>query len=493
LRRDATGKFPSLKLETGVPHRIVVVTGKPSPTITVPGTRFAYNSSFPAPSIAGALRFMIEAMDELPTAKATVFGHADSTGSDSFNKALSDRRASATLALLTDDLGRFTDVARAEQWPTSIYQAMLRALGPNPGPIDGQAGELTAKAVSGFREEYQRGVYHREANRAPAIELTDGDALDEDTKGALRDAYLAQFSTRISADRFAGPKFAGCSEFVPLSDNASDNRRVTLAVFREADIPPRSEFPCVEGNASACPLDQGSGRRCPFYRNRVSEPTDPEFAGDAIPFFDFQWLRASDTVTHLSAITAIADETPVKFRVLRAGENFGSVQVPDSEKSGSPPQVGTELVSIDGVIKNGIAFAKWEHAADEDPFATERWFINQEIDIVGLDDDEDASAVSARKLFDSHGFAPPLFELKAGGARGLSAPPGHALNRVAISESAGNGFAITSSGFLINFKAEGGRIDAPDDAIVIALATSEARLVDPESTAGAGEGPGEGD
>ena len=40
MRRDATGKFPSLKLETGVPHRVVVVTGKPSPTITVPGTRF---------------------------------------------------------------------------------------------------------------------------------------------------------------------------------------------------------------------------------------------------------------------------------------------------------------------------------------------------------------------------------------------------------------------------------------------------------------------
>src|SRR5690606_13065444 len=136
LRRGPDGKFPAVKLSTNQRHRVVLVLGTPAPTLTVPGQRFAYDSSFPAPGIAGMVRLAVEAMDETPNNVAVAFGHADKAGSDAYNKDLSDRRAAAFLAMLTDDVDLLDQVAEQEDWGVDIYQAILRGLGPNPGPID---------------------------------------------------------------------------------------------------------------------------------------------------------------------------------------------------------------------------------------------------------------------------------------------------------------------------------------------------------------------
>ena len=482
LRRDAKGEFPTFEVTAGSFQRVVMVLGKPSPSITIPGTRFAYNSAFPTPAIAGGLRFMIEAMDEAPNRKATVFGHADTTGSDQFNKNLSDRRAQATLALLADDPAGFDKVAKDEDWDSSIYQAMLRALGPNPGPIDGKPGELTKRAVRGFQREYAQGVYHRDSARTPSVSVVESGELDSVTKQAVRDAYIALFSTRIPLDSFAGPKFAGCSEFIPLSDStkASDNRRVTFAVFRAALVPRDDEFPCVQGDASACPLDSGSGRRCPFYRERVQEPQEPEFAGDEIPFFDFQWLRGSDTVTHLSVITTLPDETTVTFRVLRVEKLLIDVQLPDCSREGSPPELGPELATVSGVVKNGIAFAKWVHAAEETPFDQTKWEVDLDFDLIG--EEGPPAKVTSSELFDALSFCPPVFEVTSGEVWGLSAPPGQALNRVNLDAEGGQGLALTSSGFFIAFDAKQGVVPSDDRAFVVNVAASEAHVTREDGT-----------
>ncbi len=474
LHREEDGKFPVVTLSTGSHHRVVVVLGKPSPTLTVPGSRFGYNLAYPTPGIAGAVRFAVEALDEAATMKATVFGHTDKTGSDQYNKDLSDRRAAAFLAVLTDDPRLFGEVAQAEDWDLSIYQSMLRAVGANPGPIDGKSGDLTTAAVEGFQNEYPRGVYHRDTSRSPTVSLTPSGSLDAPTKEAIRDAYLGVFSGQLAAKRFAGPKRAGCSEFIPLSDSAEDNRRVTLAVFRGALTPRDDEFPCVEGDVSACPLDRSSGRRCSFYRERINEPEDPEFAGDVIPFFDFQWLRGSDTVTHLSALTSIADGVECTFTIHQADSRLQAATVPDSDVAGAPPEIGTLVTSIPGTIKNGVAFAKWEHSAEENPFDVEKWIVDLDEDVYGLDEDDDEPTRATQSLFDSEGFLPPVFTIKTPDGWGLSAPPGHALNRVALVGGGGSGLALSSTGFLIPFSADEGPVNAVDQVIVVSLATAEA-------------------
>ncbi|HEX2733552.1 MAG TPA: hypothetical protein VHM70_18200 [Polyangiaceae bacterium] len=473
LKKGSDGEFPPLKVSANDDHSVVLVLGVAADSVTVPGSRFAFDSSFPTPGIAGAVRFAVEALDGDPSHQAAVFGHADSTGTDDYNKNLSDRRAAAFLAVLTNDPALFTRVADAENWGDDIYQAMLRALGPNPGPIDGKVGELTTLALRGFQDEYTRGVYHRDSERKAVGKVSVNGKLDQATKIALRDAYLAIFSAQQSVDRFIGPKRAGCSEFVPLDDKAEDNRRVTLAIFSPADAPKPEDFPCVEGDAKACPLDTDTGRRCPFYRQFVHEEDNPEFAGDAIPFFDFQWLKGSDTVAHLSAVTSLADGTEVTFRVLRAESSLDGVTIPDSSTEGSPPDLGTEQVSLTGTIKNGIAFVKWEHAADVDPFDVEQWAVDAEGNIGNeLDDD---TIVTAADLFNAIAQHPPLFEITTDGAWGLSAPPGHALNRVELSEDGELGLALTSAGFVVAFDAKQGRIDAADDVMIVKLGTTKGR------------------
>jgi hypothetical protein len=475
LKRGPDGQFPPLKVAVSKDHSVVLVLGVAAGSVTVPGSRFAYNSSFPSPGIAGAVRFAVEAMDGDPNNSGAVFGHTDDVGSDAFNKSLSDRRAAAFLAVLCNDPELLSKVADGEKWGDDIYQAMLRALGPDPGSIDGKPGEQTARAVRGFQDEYTRGVYHRDSARAPVGSVTVNGKLDDATKVALRDAYVAIFSAQLSVDRFVGPKRAGCSEFVPLDDKASDNRRVTLAVFAPGEAPLPEEFPCVEGDASACPLDSTTGRRCPFYREFVHEDENPEFAGDAIPFFDFQWLRQSDTVTHLSAITSLADGTAVTFRVLRAENGLEGLSIPNSSLEGRPPEVGPADVTLPGTIKNGIAFAKWEHPAEVDPFDIDQWAVDLEANIASERDD--TTVVSAADLFKAIAQKPPVFEVTTDAAWGLSAPPGHALNRIEFDADGDVGLALTSAGFLVAFDAKQGRIDASDDVIVVRIGTTAARTL----------------
>ena len=481
LRRGPNGEFPPVKLPTGEHHRIVLVLGRPAPTVTVPGQRFAYDLAFPAPGIAGMVRFAVEAMDESPSSVATVFGHADKTGSDAYNKDLSDRRAAAFLAMMTGNGALLDQVAHQEDWGSDIYQAILRALGPNPGPIDGKPGELTEKAVTGFQQEYSEGVYHRDSGRSPRETLAVTGKLDDATKGALRDAYLAVFSARIPIGRFHGPKRAGCSEFVPHRDQAGDNRRVTLAVFRKEIAPSAKSFPCVEGKASACPLDSISGRRCPFYREFVNEPQDGEFASDTIPFFDFQWLRQSNTVTHLSAITSVADDAAVTFRVLRVTKRLDDVPIPNSNTEGAPPEVGEQLVTLTGTVKNGIAFATWEHEASETPFDRSKWDIDLGLDLIGETNEDD---VTPDELFNAVTTQPPIFEITCANAWGVSAPPGVPLNRINLDRSAGHGLALTSSGFLVAFDARGGRLEADERSVIVEIATSQASLSDLDALPG---------
>jgi len=467
-------------------HDVRVVTGggrqkpTPAPTLTVSGTRFAFDSSFPAPGVAAPLRFAVEALDDDAQCRITVFGHADASGSAEFNKHLSDRRAKAFVALLTGDLALFDDVATAEDWGLATYQAMLRGLGPNPGPIDGQFGRLTRKAILGFQNEYGRGVYHRESHLSPrSPDLAVRGELDEPTKAALRDAYVATLGASVSPSRLLGPGHAGCSEFNPLGKEAREQRRVTLALFTDP-APASTDFPCVEGEAFACPIEGTGPRKCPFYREVVAEPDEQLFAGDEIPFFDFQWLKGSATRTHMSAITVLPDDTEVTFSVYRTREDVFP-RVPDAGRGTAAPEPGELITEVDGIVKGGIVYAVWEHASEESPFVIATWLTNLGIELEPHEDDANEPAHggdgSSQALFDTPAFSPPVFRIMAEGLWGLSMPPGRQLNRVYFEGEPGSqGVVVRSDGFVVGFGAGPGTVTSSDDVLILSVATSEAAL-----------------
>jgi OmpA family len=113
--------------------------------------RFDFDSSFVTPEITTELRMLIrlrEAHKKNDSGKAqypplSVFGHADPTGSDAYNKALSGRRAGVIYALLISGMepGRalsiWRQMARTECWGEPQLQAMRAKTGlPDGTPED---------------------------------------------------------------------------------------------------------------------------------------------------------------------------------------------------------------------------------------------------------------------------------------------------------------------------------------------------------------------
>ena len=87
-----------------------------------------------------------------------VYGHASVSGDEAHDKSLSERRARVGLALLTSDPAALREVADEEGWGLAEAQALLRTLAVDPGPIDGDLGPHTERAITTFAERYDRGI-----------------------------------------------------------------------------------------------------------------------------------------------------------------------------------------------------------------------------------------------------------------------------------------------------------------------------------------------
>jgi peptidoglycan hydrolase-like protein with peptidoglycan-binding domain len=141
---------------------------------TLPSSGFAFDSSVVSPRAEGGFtrfaRLMIamRAQDEANPKRfppCAVFGHADPTGSDEYNKTLSGRRARAVYAVLVRDVTIWEKLYAAgfggDQWGLKSIQTMLstslarpKGQPPEPpfytGPIDGKKTPQTSEAISAW-------------------------------------------------------------------------------------------------------------------------------------------------------------------------------------------------------------------------------------------------------------------------------------------------------------------------------------------------------
>ena len=146
----------------------------------LPDRGFAFDSSIVSPDAKPAFTKFARLMQKLkerdPQEKnrfppCAVFGHADPTGKDEYNKTLSGRRALAVYGLLTRDVTiwdeLFNNTTVGDHWGTKAIQTMLSTpLRPPPkdqtedpfytGPIDGgqtpQTKSQTNQAISAYKQ-----------------------------------------------------------------------------------------------------------------------------------------------------------------------------------------------------------------------------------------------------------------------------------------------------------------------------------------------------
>ncbi|MCR9161598.1 MAG: hypothetical protein ACE37F_35485 [Nannocystaceae bacterium] len=374
-----------LDVTVGEHNRVVLVrpTRRPSAAASYGG--FPEGVSFPGPAVLSLLHhehMSLDSMDLLRDrpkgAKLQIFAHCDAAGSEADNKALSDRRARATHALMTRDVPVMLDVASAEDWPPEIGQVMLRSLGHDPGPIDGKFEELTSTATRAFQEDYAAGVFHRDRDTLHHAQLEADGELGPKTMEALIDAYVSKWSPEVPPEQFleAHP-LAGCganNAAFPSRDNPG-NRRVSLVVHAQAP-----EFPdattCREGDPMACPVVDEALHRCMWYREHVAETPH---ARAVFHLFEPSWLRLPNGGHLLSVLTNVPDEESVVFEVFRAASVVGPSGLGDDVDLGGLVMEAVTVSPVLGVAQVVLAPTAAEAIPELDRPVMEEF--GQEIDV----------------------------------------------------------------------------------------------------------------
>ena len=230
--------------------------------------RFGFDASFIEDTAAEELASLASLASAHPDAPLSVFGHADLTGRDEYNKRLSGRRAEAVYALITRSAemweALFTEPHGNDVWGTKHVQQMLLKLGFFGGAPPSHAGADVHGAVRAYQSARELVVDGEAGPRTRAKLIPEYmDAICQTADGepfaVRRERFLAR-----GVDRKGRGDFQGCGEFNPVSvfsrderrdidrpENASardtanaPNRRVLVYLFEPGTVVTPDKWPC---------------------------------------------------------------------------------------------------------------------------------------------------------------------------------------------------------------------------------------------------------
>ncbi|MGL1903974.1 MAG: OmpA family protein [Fibrobacterales bacterium] len=212
---------------------------------------FNLNSAVPCldttGSVVSALSAAFKHMSEFPDKEIVCFGHTDTSGEPDHNLALSEKRAQAVKALISNDQDIWTSAIEGHSTVTD-YQTILQSLAASygwncdPGTVDGADGENTQAGVKSFQEEY---------NTHYSGSLTEDGLIGPATWGAFAHTLyeLALVASEADPTRITPRFFAdnegimACGESCPIDQIGLDgfesesNRRVEIH-FHDRPNPP---------------------------------------------------------------------------------------------------------------------------------------------------------------------------------------------------------------------------------------------------------------
>lgn len=317
--------------------------------------RFEFDSSFITPGIKTELKHLAELVKEHPpTSKShgkpgcpmSVFGHADPTGDDEYNKQLSGRRAEAIYALLTRRTEiwekLFSQPFGRDQWGRRALERMLDFVSTENEEIPGSQNSAASTKVAegqqqsgngrsaalGQKTQEQVGQYERDVGKRKQLFLKCMEMLCGADLKLERGDFLA-------GGEDAGGKgdFQGCSEFNPVlifsqqdqkkfeqdkdktaRNNANaPNRRVMVLIYRKGSRVDPSKWPCPRVNEGV------AGCKKRFWsdgeKRRSNQAEEREFAKNkdtfACRFYHRLIERSPCEVVVISAKLATWEVAPV--------------------------------------------------------------------------------------------------------------------------------------------------------------------------------------
>ena len=236
--------------------------------------RFEFDSSFVEPEAALEIPRLTDLTRQFPESPISIFGHADPTGDDDYNKPLSGRRALAVYALLVRDVELWDELYEQElpgdRWGLRSVQRMLAQLRDADGEpyyqgaVDDWFGEASMEALKRFQADNGLevdgvpGPLSRKAMYGLYM-----DALCTHPDGTILVLTDDDFLARGEDPEHRGD-VQGCSEFNPAMVFATDehqtfeasadkeernrenavNRRVTIFFYPEGVVVDTAKWPC---------------------------------------------------------------------------------------------------------------------------------------------------------------------------------------------------------------------------------------------------------
>lgn len=244
--------------------------------------RFAFDSSFVHPDIRYELRHLgllrrrhakpvLDGQASKINPPMSIFGHADPSGTDDYNKRLSSRRAKAIYGLLTRNVTLWESLYKQpmgdNDWGLKSVQIMLSFLDGAAIPTDGQQDESTSQAIRAFQQQHGLGTSGQaDAGTRSVLFRAYMDALCGDA--LLLDPKI-DFLAKGDGEHLKGD-VQGCGELNPVmyfsqqEENAfsqdsdktrrnnanAPNRRVLVLLFEPGICIDPAAWPCPHADAS---------------------------------------------------------------------------------------------------------------------------------------------------------------------------------------------------------------------------------------------------
>jgi hypothetical protein len=275
--------------------------------------RFDFDSSFLVAESRAEFHALKLLLDDQPDSPLAVFGHADPTGDDAYNKTLSGRRARAVYAVIVRDLDAWEELYSqpfgGDHWGPRQVQAMLAAI-PSTDGTPYYAGAVKTSYDTAARNS----IKHFQGDNGLADDGDPGpatrrklfekymDALCTDDDGAVFRRERKDFLAQGEGGGGKGD-YQGCSEFNPVrvfsttetaafnqpankgarDDSNGINRRAVIYLFEPGSRVTPSQWPCprvTEGVADCKKRfwSDGEVRRNPQAARREYGKTRDTFA-----------------------------------------------------------------------------------------------------------------------------------------------------------------------------------------------------------------------
>jgi hypothetical protein len=216
--------------------------------------RFTFDSSVVKPEVAVELKHLAQLLEQHPPPSKTrpapgfplsVFGHADPTGNDDYNKALSGRRATAMYALVTrrTDLWEqlFSKPFGNDKWGSAALQTMLDAVGPAPAST-----EVVAQHERDVGKRKQLFLAYMDKLCGPAVKVEKEDFLahGDDAGGKGDFQGCSEFNPVLILSKADQRKFEQDQDKAARDSANAPNRRVMVLIFRKGSRVSPSRWPC---------------------------------------------------------------------------------------------------------------------------------------------------------------------------------------------------------------------------------------------------------